>query len=219
MSVGGTLSVLVGATIAPLQKGLKQAEGVVHNFSGGVSKFLAGPGGIGGAIAGAIGGATVAAGLKIAVDRFKAVEDASTKAAAAITMTGGAAGVSLDQVQASAKALSQQTTIGTASAINMGTALLRSGQLGEGVFDEALTQSANMAAALGMEGPAAAEKLAAALKNPREGYLELAAAGVRFTEEQLKMIPALQAAGDKAGAQNIILQALNAQMGDAAKLA
>lgn len=210
---------MFAATTAPLAKAITKAEKMTTAFSGKVSKFLAGPSGIGGAIGGALAGVTVAAGVKYAISAFSEIEQAQTKLQGAIRLSGNTAGVTMQQIGSMAKTLSQTTTIGTAGATNMAAALMKMGQIKGPNFAEAMKQSANLAAVMGTEGPEAAAKLAAALRNPAEGYLELAKDGVAFSESQIDQIQAMQAAGDMAGAQAVLLAALKSQMDGAAEAA
>ena len=219
MSVIGALNIMLSATTGPLQKGFRKAEGMTKSFSGKVSKFMAGPSGIGGAIGGALAGVTVAAGIKYALDAFSEIEQAQAKLQGALKLSGNVAGVTVQQIGGMAKQLSQTTTIGTAGALNMAAALARAGQVKGPNFAEAMKQSANLAAVMGTDGPAAAGKLAAALRNPAEGYLELAKDGAAFSEAQIDAIQSMQASGNMAGAQAALLAALNAQMGGAAEMA
>lgn len=219
MAVKSSLSVLIGATVGPLQKGLKKASGLVSDFSAKTSKLIAGPAGIGGAIGGALGGITVAAGIKYAVGQFSAIEQSSTRLASALQATGGQAGVSVREVTSFAQQLSQVTRFSADATIQAGAALAKFGQVKGPNFNETLKQAANYAAVMGKDLPGAASELGAALQSPREGYLALAAAGVRFSDAQIDSIQSMQAAGDIAGAQAVILQALDEQYKGAAEAA
>ena len=188
-------------------------------FSSKVSGFLAGPGGIGGAIGGALAGASVVAGVAYAVKQFEAVEQATTKLAASLKATGGQAGVTVGQVTALAAQLQGTTRFAATATMEAGAALSRFGQVKGPNFQETIKQAQNYASAMGKDLVGATNELGHALQNPREGYLELASAGVRFSESQIDSIQSLQEAGDVAGAQRVILEALAAQFDGAAEAA
>lgn len=213
------INVLVGASLGPLQKGLKKGVGLVKGFSSQASKIVAGGGGIGGAITGALGGITVAAGIKIALDRFKEIETSTTKLKLSLKAGGDAAGVSAMQVAGFAKNLQAQTGISVAMTTDAAAAIAKVQNIKGPNFTEAIKQSANFAAVMGGDVVSASNQVAAALKNPREGYLDLAAAGVQFSDAQIDSIQSMQAAGDIAGAQGVILEALKMQYDGAAEAA
>jgi hypothetical protein len=116
LSVVSSLSVIVGATTKPLEKGLKKASSAVQGFSKSASSAIAGPGGIGGAIAGAVAGVSVTAAFKFALDKFSAVEQASLKLSTALKATGGTAGVSAGEVTRFAQQMAQTTRFGATGA-------------------------------------------------------------------------------------------------------
>jgi hypothetical protein len=216
MSVISSLNVVLSATTGPLQKGFKKAETLTKEFGGKVSTFLAGPGGIGGAIAGALAGVTVAAAFKYAVGKFQEVEDASNRLNSVLKASGGVAGVTTSQVVGLANQLSQVTRFSTAATTEAAAAVARFSQIRGPNFQETIKQAQNFATFMGKDLAGASTELAHALSNPTQGYLELAKAGVAFSESQIDAIQRLQEGGDVAGAQKVILEALAAQYGDAA---
>jgi len=219
MAVNESISVLVGATIGPLQKGLKKAAGLVGDFSKKAGSMVAGAGGIGGAITAAVGGISVAAGIKMALTSFMELEDASAKLTAALRGNGNQAGLSTQQVVGFASQLQKTTGIATATTMAAAAGLAKFQQIKGPNFTETIKQSANLAAVLGKDVVGATEMVGQALSDPRNGYLELAAAGVQFSDTQIDAIQAMQEAGDMAGAQGVILEALKAQYDGAAEAA
>ena len=213
------LNVLVGATITPLQKQLKKGVGLVKDFGAQASKAVAGSGGIGGAIAGLVGGVTVAAGLKMAISKYREAETAGARLTSTLKAGGNAAGVSTMQVVGFAKQMQATTGIAVSATMAAAAELGKVDNIKGPNFNEAIKQAANYAAVVGGDVTSASSTLAAALKNPREGYLELAAAGVRFSDAQIDALQTMQATGDMAGAQNVILEAMRAQYEGAAEAA
>lgn len=141
---------------------------------------------------------------------------------AVIKSTGGAAGVTAEQVGKMAEALSRKTAVDD-EAIQSGTNLLLTFtniRDGAGKGNDILTQSTaimtDMAAALGTDVSAGAVQLGKALNDPIKGVSALSRVGVTFTEDQKKVIARLVETGDTAGAQRIILAELNKEFGGSA---
>ncbi|MBS0207504.1 MAG: phage tail length tape measure family protein [Planctomycetes bacterium] len=181
----------------------------------GVGKKLA----IGIAAGAATLGAAIAAGLKVALSSYSELEQSSAKLSAALKGNGYAAGVSLGQVRQLGAELAQTTTNSTAATMSQAAALAKFQAVSGSAFTEAIKQAQNWAAVSGQDATAATQALGAALKNPREGYLDLARAGVAFSTAQIDAIQQMQAAGDMAGAQGVILDAMKQQYDGAAEAA
>jgi hypothetical protein len=86
-----------------------------------------------------------------------------------------------------------------------------------GAFDRATIAAFDMAAVFGGTGEDNAIRLGKALQDPIQGVSSLRKVGVQLTEQQESMIKAFVAAGDVAGAQEIILKELETQVGGAAE--
>jgi hypothetical protein len=81
-----------------------------------------------------------------------------------------------------------------------------------GTFDRATAAAADLAAAGFGSLDANAVQLGKALNDPAKGIAALAKSGVTFTEAEKEQIAAMQAAGDMAGAQEIVLKAVEKQV-------
>lgn len=86
-----------------------------------------------------------------------------------------------------------------------------------GLFDRATAISADMAAVFGGDASGNAVKLGKALNDPVKGISSLSRVGVQFTDEQKAMIEGMVEAGDVAGAQALIMQELETQVGGTAE--
>lgn len=206
-----SLDVIVGANIGPLQKGLKKAEATAANFVKGI-----------GSVAKLV--ATTAAGTAVAmvttsIVAYRKVEEAQSKLTASLKANGQAAGVSVSQVAAFATQLSTTTRFAAAATTEAAAGLARFQNIKGGNFTETIKQSQNLATVMGKDLPAASQLVGHALNNPIEGYLELARAGVGFSDSQIDAIQSMQQAGDIAGAQGVILAQLQSQFGGAAEAA
>ena len=89
-------------------------------------------------------------------------------------------------------------------------------KLGKTIFPTATKAVLDLAAAMRIDAKSAAQLLGKALSTPGEGIGRLKVAGVDFTKQQEKMIAGMVAAGDVAGAQKVILDALAETTGGAA---
>lgn len=172
---------------------------------------------IGGALATGIGVAI--AGLGLYIKNTIEAERVQAQLAARIKDTAGAAGRSLDQLNAQAQRLQQQTifdndTIGNAQAL-----LLTFKNLSDTNFDRAVNSTLDLATALDTDATSAARQLGAALNDPVRGLQGLTRAGITFTDAQRKQIKAMVEAGDIAAAQRVILDRLDSSMGSAAETA
>lgn len=133
--------------------------------------------------------------------------------------TGGAAGMTKDEILNLANALSQVTPFEDEVIIGAETMLLQFKNIGEEVFPQATEMALDLAQRLGIDASSAAKLLGKALEEPGEGLLRLKQAGVAFTDEQEKMIDAMVKAGDTAGAQKYIMDQLEQSVGGAARAA
>ena len=86
-------------------------------------------------------------------------------------------------------------------------------------FDDVIEMSANVAQAMGTNVKDASLQLAKALNAPTIGITALNRSGIQFTETQKEQIKAMEAAGNIAGAQALIMKELELQYGGVAKAA
>ena len=118
-----------------------------------------------------------------------------------------------------AAAMEKATTFSGGDINQAQTTLLAFTGIFDNQFNRALQSAADMAARTGVTVKAAAETIGRALDVPSKGLTALSKQGFRFTEEQKKMALAMESAGNIAGAQGIILQALEESYGGAASAA
>lgn len=135
---------------------------------------------------------------------------------AVITSTGGAAGMTADEVLGLSDALAQ-TTLFTDDAITEAQNLLLTfTNIGEEVFPAATETLLDMAAAMGTDAKGGAIQLGKALNDPIAGISALSRVGVTFTDEQKEVIKTMVETGDVAGAQKVILAELAKEFGGSA---
>src|SRR5690606_2788367 len=86
-----------------------------------------------------------------------------------------------------------------------------------GAFDRATAAAVDLEAAGIGSAEQSAVQLGKALNDPVKGISALNRVGLTFTENEKAKIKAMQESGDMAGAQSIILAALEAQVGGTAE--
>lgn len=202
-------------------KAIDQASPIIEKINGAIGGLanLAG-----GALTAGLGAATaglaaLGAGLAYGVAQAIDAEKAMAQTEAVIKSTGGAAGMTADEIADLASQLSATSTFAD-DAIQQGENLLLTfTNIGKEVFPEATQALVDMAAAMGTDVKGGAIQLGKALNDPIAGIAALSRVGVTFTDEQKKVIEQLVKTGDVAGAQKVILAELNKEFGGSAAAA
>jgi hypothetical protein len=140
---------------------------------------------------------------------------------AVIKSTGGAAGVSAQQVADMASSLSAASgkSLFGDDDIQKGENMLLTFTNIKGVLPDATKVMVDMATAMHTDAAGGAVQLGKALQDPIKGVAALGRVGVTFTAQQQKQIETMQKAGDMAGAQRVILAELNKEFGGSAEAA
>lgn len=157
--------------------------------------------------------------LKSLVAASETSEKVAAQQAAVLESTGNAAGMTADQLNSLAASQSKVTTYTAGATKQAENMLLTFTNVGSSVFPDAIKASEDMATAMGMSATDAAKTLGKALNDPSAGLSKLTKQGVTFTDEQKEQIKAMQAAGDTAGAQKIIIAELAKEFGGSAQAA
>jgi hypothetical protein len=214
--------------IAGDAKGAKDAMDDVEGRAGGLGSKLGSA--LGGAakvvgVAAIAGVAGIGLALKGAWDAAEESAKISRETERVIKTTGGAAGVTADQIGDLAGAISDATGADD-ELVQSGANLLLTftnikNVAGEGndVFNQATGLALDMATALGTDMSAASIQLGKALNDPIKGITALSKSGVSFTEEQKDQIKTLVEHGKTLEAQKIILGELSKEFGGAAAAA
>lgn len=184
-----------------------KAQDEASKVIGGITNVLGGLGKI--AFGAALGGiAAVGTGLVLAVKDAAEEQVVLTNMQKVIEGTGKSAWISADQVESMAVAFEKTTRFSHDATIAASGVLLKFTNIGQDIFPQTIQTTLDMAEALGMDATSAAQTLGRALEVPGEGLLRLKTLGVSFTKDQQEQIKAMVEAGDTAGAQKIILDAL-----------
>ena len=184
-------------------KGARKAMGEVGSGADGMHSKLQSVGaGVGKVFKAAAVGATVlgvgvASFLKGGVDSLVNLEKLSAQTNAVIKSTGGAAGVTADQVSKYADSLEKATGVEAEGIIQGQNMLLTFTNLkngvGEGndIFNQATDIMTDMSVAMGTDASKTAVQLGKALNDPIKGISALSKVGVTFTDQQKAQIKAM----------------------------
>jgi hypothetical protein len=130
--------------------------------------------------------------------------------------TGGAAGLTSQELQDMASSLQGVTAFSDETIMSGQAMLLTFRNIGEDTFPRATEAMLDMGAMFGNVDTAAVQ-LGKALNDPIAGIGALSRIGIQFTEEQKEMIKNFMETGDVAAAQNIILKEVEMQIGGLAE--
>ncbi|TXH07869.1 MAG: hypothetical protein E6R04_11880 [Spirochaetes bacterium] len=160
------------------------------------------------------------------VDSAVEAERASAQLDAVLKSTGGAAGITAEEIKNMAGSLAKVTTVGDDAIVAGQSMLLTFTNIGKDVFPQATETILDMATAMNSGATPSAEQLkntamqlGKAINDPIKGITALTRVGVTFTEEQIKQIQTMQEAGDVMGAQKVILNELAKEFGGSAQAA
>ncbi len=185
----------------------QKTSGSFGSMIGSVAKWGAG-------LAVALGGIALAS-----IGDAAEAESSLAQLDAVLESTGGAAGVTRDELTDLADALEGTTKFSAESTQAAESLLLTFTNIGKDVFPDATKTALDMATALGGDAAGQSIALGKALNDPINGITALSRVGVSFSEDQKSVIKKLQETGDMAGAQKIILAELNKEFGGSAEAA
>lgn len=197
------------------ERNSKKSQGAFGAIGGG-AKAMIGPIA---AAAATIGGIDF---LKGAIEEARESQKVGAVTEQIIKSTGGAAKISAEGVGALATAISNKTGIDDEQIQSAANLLLTfknvRNETGKGadIFNRATMAAQDLAAAGFGDAEGQAKMLGKALNDPVKGITALTRSGVTFTDQQKKQIKALQESGDLLGAQKIIMQEVESQVGGVA---
>jgi hypothetical protein len=170
-----------------------------------------GPAGL--AAAAGLGGITLALGSAVrAATEFQTL---GLRTEAIIRSTGGAAGLTAQQIREMSQSIARDTLASTAGVEAAAAQLLTFRNVAGQTFERTLRAAQDLAATGFGSIESAALQLGKALENPTQGLSALTRSGVTFSTAQTQVIQQLVATGNAAEAQRIILSAVEAQVGGA----
>lgn len=166
-----------------------------------------------------IAGVGVGAFFKKMYDEASQAEAATKKVAAILKATGGAAGVTAQQVDDLADAYSKLSGVDDDVIKDAEAMLLTFKGIGKDVFPRATQAILDVSQAMGQDLNSAAITVGKALDNPIAGMTALQKQGLGFSESQKAVIKQLEQTGHHAEAAGKILDALEGQIGGVAAAA
>lgn len=191
---------------------MNQNAGLLNSTMSGLSKIM-----------GTLGvGFAVFKGLEFVkggLEKVHELKQATAQVQAVLTSTNQMAGLSMKQLEESAKSLSANSKFGRADIFGMQSLLLTFTSVKDKIFNEAQPAIMDLATRMGGDLKGASIQVGKALNDPVQGMTALRRVGVSFSEDQKNVIAQLQATGDLAGAQRIILKELAVEFGGSAKSA
>ena len=218
---GGTVSLPVHPDTNGFGKKLSSGVMGESGVIGGLGKHLGGliVGGLAVAGIGASIGSIVSKGL----EEVKGNSATLAQLTAGIKSTGGAAGVTTNDMLGLAKSIEEYSgqshgSIGAAEKLLLTFTNIKN--VGpDKIFDQATKAAADMAAKFGGDAAGQSILLGKALNDPVRGITALTRVGVAFSTGQREQIKAMQDSGNTMGAQKIILAELTKEFGGAAEAA
>lgn len=210
-------------------KDVARAQKEIAKFSDESSSKFGGFAKKAGVAVAAVGAAAVGVGAIFAKQAISAAEDAATaqarleQVAQSMGFVGGEYAGATQRLQEYASELSKQIAVEDESILAVQAKLATFREVGAtmdeagGAMDRATQAAFNLAAAGFGDAESNAVQLGKALQDPIKGITALSRAGVTFTEQEKEKIKAMVESGDVASAQNMILSALEEQVGGVAE--
>lgn len=197
-----------------VQKDLGGLDDASKKASGGIGKLSDSAKKAAAVGLGALEGALIFS-VKAAIE----AEQVMAKTEAVIKSTGGAAGLTADEVSDLAGQFSNLSGIDDELIQSAENVLLTFTSIGRDVFPQAMEAALNMSVALGTDLQGAVIMVGKALQDPITGLTALRRAGVNVNTEMKNTVKAMVAMGDVAGAQAFILKELETEFGGVAEAA
>lgn len=154
--------------------------------------------------------------LLSSIRTYDKYEQQQLKVQQLLETTGYAAGLSAQELQRNAEKVALGTLASVEGIQEAQGALLTFKSVQGDTFLEAIGLAQDMAAVFGGTAKDKALQLGKALQDPLQGINALKRSGVSFSESQRDMIRTMVEAGDKAGAQRVILEELAGQVAGSA---
>ena len=217
----GALIAELSANSAAFQKDLGKAASYLHSFEASTNKTLSmvhrGFSRLGNSVAAFLSVGAIVKFGEASIEAARQSEEASARLGAVLKATGNAAGLTRDDLDKMAESMAASTQFDDESIRNAASELLKFRNIQGDTFRETLKLSADVAAFFGDDIPSAAAKLGKSMEDPESAFGLLKKAGVVLTEQQKDLIRSMEMAGDKAGAQQVILEKLKGTFGGTAE--
>ena len=214
MAIVGDLVANLTANTDGFTGPLRQAEGTISRLGRTLSAGLLGPIGL---IGGALAGLGAAFTMNSFIQSAREAEREGKKLDAVLTSTGGAAGLTGDEIRQLAGDLQRVTDFEDDATIGAAGVLATFTQIKGDTFKSAIVAAQDLSAVMGQDLQSSVVQVGKALNDPIKGITALSRVGVSFSEQQKQQIKQLMSVGDIAGAQAVILGELQKEFGGAAQ--
>jgi phage terminase Nu1 subunit (DNA packaging protein) len=151
------------------------------------------------------------------IQAFRDSEQAGKKLDSVLASTGGAAGLTGEEIRKLAGDLQAVTNYEDDATIGAAGVLATFTQIRGDVFKSALMAAQDLSSVMGTDLQSSVVQVGKALNDPIRGITALSRVGVSFSQEQKDQIKRLQESGDLTGAQAVILAELQTEFGGAAR--
>ncbi len=158
----------------------------------------------------AITGAVVASGLA-----WNDYRSSTKEVQSALIGIGHASGATVDSLKEIASEAADTAGVSIRAARSMEVAFLRTGKIGQGKFQGLIEVAKPLSRALGTDVPGAADVLARAMADPERGALQLNEQLGFLDGRTNELIRTLVRAGDRVGAQRVLIEAVRASTKEA----
>jgi len=210
MATIGNLVINIAANTVSLEQGVSKSNRLINDLNKTIGGLGLGTIGAGAAVAG------LTKFLGNSVNMAREANEIQAELAAVLASTGGKAGLTADEINDMATALSNVTRFEDDTIIKSQSMLLTFTNIGEEVFPTATEAMLNMAQKFGSLESASVQ-LGKALNDPVTGVGALRRIGVQLSDQQEQQIKDFMAVGDIASAQKIILAELEVEFGGLAR--
>lgn len=223
---GGSTEVAVTANTEQAQASIDDLGGSIGSMADAAGIGGGAVGGLTGELSGLLGASTaataglaaVAGGLAFSVDAAMEAQVVGAETQSMLDSLGVSAVTSADHIAEMSQRIMEYSGFSDEAVQSAGNTLLMFDQIDdEATFDRALESSADLARRMGTDVPQAARMLGMAMQDPESGMNRLRRAGVVLSDAQKDQISSFMAVGDAAAAQAVILDALEAKIGNVAE--
>ena len=155
----------------------------------------------------------IASEVSKSIEAFGRYEGTVQRLDAVMRATGHAAGFTTRQLENMATTLSRETNNTGLEIMEMQSILGTFVQITGDEFERTMSVAVDLSEVFGQDLKGSAIQLGKALEDPTNGMTALSRVGVSFSEEQKALVRQMQAVGDIAGAQGVVLGVLESQVG------
>jgi hypothetical protein len=200
------------------QQSTGQASGETQNLSKSIGASIKQYAGLAIGIGAAVKGFQMLVKFaKESVEAFRVQELQEAKLEAVLKATGGAAGLTANELKKMAAEFQKTTRFGDEAVISAQAVLLTFKSIGRDEFPRTMQAAMDLSEAFGQDLKSSVMQVGKALEDPITGMGALRRVGVSFSESQQQVIKSLVATNKTAEAQAMILDVLEGQVGGVAK--